>query len=406
MKKFKESQPNWASLLAIFAVAVIMGANTSANSVLSKIMQSFPDVATTTVRLISTLPSVVSTIVTLLIGPFIGKKLGYRTTCIMGAICYVLGGFAPVFLNQSIILILLCRAVFGVGFGLLACRTGYVMLMSKGDNKAEQTATMTMITNASGVVLGLLAGYLGDISWRLAFAPFALGIIPIIMVITMLKEPPKSEEDALTDNSAEVAVTKAKISPRTYLYSAFTFFSSIVGLTWMTGMSSLLMEKGSESSTQVSLILVGCQVGSLFGSMLFKKLNRQNTRYMAFYVSVISAIGAVMVIVFNNIVLMFLAGCVAGMGFVMGMVMCNAYAGLSNERSKMTQATTIVIAFSAVATFFTSYYIDICGKLLGGIAPTFTSASFIVSTGIMVVMAVVTFFIDFGPKKPIAEQQA
>ena len=74
MKKFIESQPNWKSLIVMFAVAIVSSLISVTNPILSKIMADFPEVAISTVRFISTLPSIVNTVVVLLIGPMIGKK--------------------------------------------------------------------------------------------------------------------------------------------------------------------------------------------------------------------------------------------------------------------------------------------------------------------------------------------
>ena len=252
-------------------LSMACGANSCANALLSKLMVAFPDVNASLVRMISTIPSVGTTVISLLIGPFLGKKIGYRKVLISGAILYTLAGFAPAIFNSTFTSVLVCRIVYGIGLGLLVCRSGYLMLMVTPSTKGTAQANMTTIFNASAVLLGLLAGYLGDIRWQLGFLPYLIGIIPVVFMLINLKEP-EMQSTGTSQQKEHSGGNDEKIARRTILYIGFLILAVICGYTWMTAMSGLLTERGSDSSTKVSVILSACQLGGVFGTILYAKL--------------------------------------------------------------------------------------------------------------------------------------
>lgn len=97
-KETKMSIMNYAALLSIFLFA---GAGTFEGSAVQSMIEAWPGVAPSTVRLVVTLPSLVCLPAMLVIGGVVGKKISYRTAAIVGTALVAIGGAAPFFLSSS-----------------------------------------------------------------------------------------------------------------------------------------------------------------------------------------------------------------------------------------------------------------------------------------------------------------
>ena len=112
------------AVMSVFFVAMGIGTITPA---IQSIADAFPDVAFSTLLLVSTLPSLLIIPATLFSGAMAGTKIGYRPLLLVALILFLAGGVAPAFLN-NFTTILLSRAVFGIGIGMLS-RIGNALVM-------------------------------------------------------------------------------------------------------------------------------------------------------------------------------------------------------------------------------------------------------------------------------------
>ena len=79
---------NYAAILSIF---LFSGAGTFMNAAVQTMMDAWPQLSATTVRLVTSLPSLLSLPVTILIGGIAGKKLSF-------ALCLSAGAFLVIVL--------------------------------------------------------------------------------------------------------------------------------------------------------------------------------------------------------------------------------------------------------------------------------------------------------------------
>ncbi|MBE3581324.1 MAG: hypothetical protein IMW96_06800 [Thermoanaerobacteraceae bacterium] len=101
--------------LAIMSIGLLMMGVMAIATGLSVIAARFPEVSQTSIQLLITLPCVVIIVVT----PIVGKLQEYismKTLVLLGIICFLAGGVLPAFLT-SFSLILVCRAILGIGVG-------------------------------------------------------------------------------------------------------------------------------------------------------------------------------------------------------------------------------------------------------------------------------------------------
>lgn len=393
MNKFFKEQPEWKSLVVIFMVSAVLGINNGVNSLLSKLMVEFPDISQTNIRLLSTLVNVVSTGISLLTGPLVGRKIGYRPLVFTGLGLALACGILPAFAN-SYGFLLFARVLFGIGLGLCGCRAGYIVLMAAKGTETKMSSNFRFFYELSGVVMAIVMGYLGDINWRYGFFCFALVLVPMILGLGWMKEPAISEE-------VQVKKSTGPVAGRTWLYAMFVIILASTSTIWISGASQVLVEKGFESSGKASLVISAITLGAVCSAFVFRFLDKINQRIIAPIACLANAVACFVAVIAKSVPVIIVCGFIAGCGYVAGVIMCTTYAALSNKRENVTKATIIITAFQTGGSFLAAYYIALCGGIAKTALPQlpYTTSAFAVSACFLTLLAIVTFIINMKVKK-------
>lgn len=110
-----------ASLLIILTVLSAFFINTIGglvNPAIAALAVAYPDASLNTIMLVSTLPMLTAIPTNFLAGKII-SKIGPKKSLIFGLLIYVLPNIVPAFLRVSFTPILICRAITGIGAGVL-----------------------------------------------------------------------------------------------------------------------------------------------------------------------------------------------------------------------------------------------------------------------------------------------
>ena len=264
MTKDKHSFLFKASILGISidttAAGVISGA-------IPVIRQSFPDVASSLIESITTLPSL-AILIFVAISPLVTKKIGYKNTASLGLLISFISGIFPVFMN-SIYAILVCRFLFGAGIGLLnPLSYSIVSYFYDGNERAQMFGFIGTVSNLASTLLTMLAGVLLQISWRFSFLTYFILLVVLLLVITFL---PKMD---IQQENKKISIMKnlRRLNLKTYSFFISMFFMQFIFMTLMTKLALLITNAGYGSATSASFILsftslTGMIVGVLFGKV-------------------------------------------------------------------------------------------------------------------------------------------
>ena len=191
MEEKKVSGLNLASIMTLYFVSMAITIVTPA---MATFMEHWPDKAAY-ISYISTLPTLFIVIGTFIAGSIMGKKIKYRTLAITAGIIALIGGIAPAFFD-NFELTLVCRAILGLGAGLLApLGNALIVGLYKGQKQANLLGYGTLFMNAGGIILQILGGVLagtGERGWQLVFWGHALLIVAVVMAF-FLPEPPAED---------------------------------------------------------------------------------------------------------------------------------------------------------------------------------------------------------------------
>ncbi|EXR37197.1 MULTISPECIES: MFS transporter [Acinetobacter] len=196
-------------LLLLFVCLSPMAAIVMAPS-LPKIQQHFAHVPhieyLTPIAL--TIPGLVMAIVSPLVG-FLTDKFGRKKLLILSTVAYGMVGIAPMFLDNFYFL-LSSRVILGV-FEAVVLTVSTTLIGDYYSPTLRQRYLALQVTAAStsAIFFFALGGYLGGISWRLAFIVYAVPLIFAVLGQILLWEPKvkNSNHDYLNAESTDETIT-------------------------------------------------------------------------------------------------------------------------------------------------------------------------------------------------------
>jgi MFS family permease len=187
--------------LAVASSYMLQSSLNVMNPIIATISSVFTEIPYTTVALVATLPTLLA-IPGGLIADKVVRKFGYRITLIVLYLMFIITGIAPVFLPQSFTFILLCRAVFGVAYGIgLPLCTMAVRKYIENSQHGKVIGYGFMLCNAASIVFSILAGLVATYSWHYAFYIHLLLAVPLVLALFLKK--PANKNTVTNDKLAE-----------------------------------------------------------------------------------------------------------------------------------------------------------------------------------------------------------
>lgn len=148
------------------------------------------------------------------IGLVAGRKLSYRICALLATALVVIGGL-PAILGSALPWwgIMATRCILGLGLGcFMPIVMGVITLMFQKESvRATMMSIASVCFNVGMIVLTSVAGFLGAISWNLAWAIYLLALIPFVMCIFLLN-PKNVPIVPKTDEKGEKVKIKLPVS--------------------------------------------------------------------------------------------------------------------------------------------------------------------------------------------------
>lgn len=179
---FLQEHRRWKLMVAILTLSLLtVMAGAAVAPALGVIQEYFSGESKMMVQLIISMPAVFIAVTNLFFEKLC-RICRAKTLTLIGLGMYIIFGCGAG-LFSNIYLVLVCRALVGVGVGIIMpMSTGlitYYFTRDKQDVLMGYSSAMNML---GGVVATLIAGALAMISWRMSFLVYFLGVVSIIPV--------------------------------------------------------------------------------------------------------------------------------------------------------------------------------------------------------------------------------
>ncbi|WP_096200462.1 MFS transporter [Bacillus sp. FJAT-45350] len=366
------------AILSVSLLTVMAGAAIS--PALGDIALAFPDVNETTIKLILTLPSV-------MIIPFIfvSSKLTSRFSkkhiLFAGMLFYLVGGLGGGFVS-SIELLLFCRAILGIGVGLMMpISTSLVADFFDGEERTTTMGQVSAANNLGGVALFLMSGVLAAISWRMAFSVYTLVIVAALIVFFFL--PNKKPDFHSTSNPS------APLPKKLYAYGAAMFLIVLAFYSIPANMALYIQQEGIGSSKNAGAVISVATAAGFFAGLLLGRVKRLLQTYFIAFQLMLMGLGFLITAMTNNLV--FIGVGVGFMGFGFGSILPIVFDQVSRQvpRTQTVQAMAIVTSMLFFGQFSSPIFLDGIGLLFSNDSIRFMYM--FLSVGIFIVASI--FFV-------------
>lgn len=379
---------------AIMAGAMLLMTSNIINGLFGTIAtwEPFSGIAPNILIMVLTLPFMVNMVFSVLAGP-IAKIISKKITMLVGIVIILLAGIvALMFGKTNFNLLLTASALFGVGQGLLSTLTMALPAdYFEGQERAALMGLQSSFVNFGGMIIAFIGAMLSGIDWIYAYT-VAFVTIPIFLVVLANlpgKEPIK--ERATTNLETTISQEKGSFSSFVIIVLLIDIIYAAFMFTFSANFSLYMTTYGLGTVTTAGLVqtitsALGGIAGILYGRM-FKGMKSQ----LATFSFVITAIGMIQMVVFGGLVNVFIAGILSGFGLTCAIP--TFFYNVSNNVSP-SMATIALGILNGVGAFA----IFLSPNIVGAVTSIFMAeptieAKLIVSSVILLVLAVVSFFV-------------
>ena len=273
-------------VLGIAIISLLGQPMTMLSPALSTFQSSFPDVAETTIQSLITLPSLVS-IPFFFVGGLLSRKVSTKHMVNLGIILISIGGLLPAVL-QNFTLILVCRAVMGMGIGFLSPFSQSLI----SDNFSGRDITLLFGIQAAAISAGnmigcYISGALAAFNYQASFLCYLLG--PIALVAALICVPNVSEHPAEPGKSALQDYLHIPLD--LWLRYLFQIVFALVYFSYFNNASLLIAEKGLGNTSDAGFTTALSSLIGIAAGLLMPKIHDCLKRCMVPAMTGVMALG-------------------------------------------------------------------------------------------------------------------
>lgn len=336
------------------------------NSLMSPLMgmisQSYPNISQLTIKGILTIPPIFVLLISLFF-PILTKKFKIKTLSIFGIICYLAGGYGISFID-NIYIILLFRAISGIGVGILMPISTVMITYLFPKEKSSMIGIASAINQLGAVVALVLSNVLSVISWKYSMSVYLIGIIPLFFALFFL--PNISFPKSTNQISNKILLKKV------FSYAFSTFCTMGILFVIPSSFSIFAMNTNLITVQQLGLILGLQPFCSFLGGLIFSKMPFQYypmIRITASINYIIAYIGLSLFSSFGSfVIIMIVIG--VSFGMLLPMMMSMATKIVTSEEIPSTMA---ILSFSIfLSQSFFPNFIQIIQNIFQNTNPRFS----------------------------------
>lgn len=352
-------KPLAASILSLSLLTVMAGAAVA--PALEVIRAHFSDASRTSVQLIVSMPAVFIVITNLCFNR-LAEKFGSKTLVMTGLVLYTAGGCCAG-LFDSIGLVLLMRALVGVGVGMIMpLSTGLLTYYFPPEKREGLLGLASAANQFGGVIATLLAGLLAGISWRLSFMVYLMGLISIVLCLIFLPN------DRIVGAAQPDEAPRGGVFRRNLTHIAAMFLLMSAFFVYPANFAIVTAAEGDIPMQLCAPVMAGLDLIAFLGGLLFVWVKRVSGRFAALVAPLMFLVGYCLLAFVGGT-----AGTLAGSALVgfangVGIPYIISTASANEGRRAATTVMPLLSASMYLAQFVSPFLLSAAAAFAGGAA--------------------------------------
>ncbi|MCD7919308.1 MAG: MFS transporter [Clostridiales bacterium] len=356
---------------------------------MSDLAAAFPDVATSAIQMLMTLPGIFVVFLSLIsasLTSIFPKKYLIGT----GSLCICATAVLGTTLYQSLPLLFAWSALMGIGMGLISALT--VSLISdyfEGQEKETLMGLQTSAANLGGMIMTAVGGVLTAIAWNLDYLVYLIALPGLLLLILFVpKETPmlqNTQEETETERTGGAALFKNK---SVWIYVGISVLMLFLFNAGPTNLSMYVTEFGIGNSVVAGWAATVFLLGGTVMGILFGKFSQRLGVFTIPLGFLFMAVGFLVMVAGANIVFLYVGCLLAGMSISLVSPQCILQASsFCKSSQELAMAAAAIMAASNIGTFLTPQITNFAQAVTGSES---TLYRFILALGLALVMAVAT----------------
>jgi len=343
-----------ATVLSVFAIGQIPG---SIDAAISKIADAF-SLSPSSGLYVTTIASLVSVFFGILTGILAGKKIAYRKILLFSASVEVFSAILAFFCTQSFMILLLMRALFGLGLGaMMSLENTLATVLIPEERRAKILGLAMFIGFGSNCVLQYLGGLLADLAWNYVFLNHLLLLIPLILLFICCPTIPLSSHDSRETQEKGLSST-VFITAFVMLFVGMLIAPLLIGCSFL---SVRIIDSAKIAGIVAVCFSIGCMSGGLLYPRLFNRFHGRSTA-VAFIILTIGMLGCAIT---RNIYVLCIFIYIAGIGFTNTQSSLMMLLGIITSKNQIAFASAIFMAFFNLGMFLSGIFENFIEKITG-----------------------------------------
>ncbi|MFZ7121421.1 MAG: MFS transporter [Eubacteriaceae bacterium] len=374
-----------SKLLPLLLFAIFDSMFTSFAPILARIAESFPNVSTTMIQMILTMPSLTLVPTTLFAG-VIATYIHKKTIAQFALVIMGIGGIIPLIIHSSINALFISSAIIGVGQGLLMPLSSSIICeYFSGRERGTVMGFRQAADYIGAAALTILAGYLGLFAWYNVYWIYIL-VIPVL-IITSIFLPKGNLEVKLVGKGIGLKGIKNILTP-SFIYMCFIcFFVSGLFFAFYTNISMMIVEKGIGDSADAAKVSSLNFILSLIVALSFGFILRLFKKYTLAMGFLILSLAFFILSFATSLSVTIIGGMVFGLGTGYQQICSIFYISESVPKTSATIAISAALAVIGLGVSFSPIIINTVKQAVIGV-DTATASLLVAGVGYLIVFIV------------------
>lgn len=237
------------------------------SSVISEILEAFPDVPDQTVQFLMTFPGLFI-LITSLLSAFLARYISQKKLAVTGLILNTVTAVGGLLFHGNIVILFCWAATLGLGIGMwMPLVNAIASAHFESNERASLLGRISSAQNIGAVFMTVVGGALAVMAWHFVYLVYFIAVPGLICAVIYLPDEKAHSENR---RGGGLGVDGAVI-----LFSAIQFFFSLPYNAGPANFSLLLTENGI-GSTQAAGILSGLFLfGGIISGWFFGALDKR-----------------------------------------------------------------------------------------------------------------------------------
>ncbi|WP_368790991.1 MFS transporter [Companilactobacillus farciminis] len=370
-------------IMTRFAILILSVFTVSAGATAATIplmMKSFPNISSTTIELLMTIPSL-GIIVFTPISNWVADLISVKKTIMTGLILIFIGGVVPA-VTLNFPLIFASRIILGLGTGLLmSFSQSLIIQLYQGREQQKMLGLSSVFQGLGMFFMTYMAGVLLNSGWQMSYWVYLI-VIPIILLVGIYvpKTVGKVEETGAVSDSK-------KIDGKIWLLALFAFLFNATFAFISIKFAMLVVSRNYGTAADASTLLGLMAFAMAAGGFVFMYVQKHYFKFTTAIGLGFATISFLILTISRSLMFSGLGVILVGISVSIFMASMVANINKMTSQSQVAFSTSIVMTCANVGTLISPYFAQIIAKAFGNQEAGFTFEAGLVIFAILLVIS-------------------